>query len=205
MPTDGADYPKRRKNYGRAYKIAESGTLTDTIDCGVAGIARDLSSEPIPKLSEALSATVDHSHGLFRNDPYALFRELNRIVGQCSSENQILLFQSLPKIAGELIIKGAYVSEENLLDGLARAFVQQKLINNDLASHFAESQPEREISANEAEVEFHSHGGSKVKAILQSCAESKSGRPKSHFKTPGKSLPKIDALSPESLTSTPLN
>jgi len=65
MPTDGQDFPKRKKCYGTTYSLARDGApMSDVAEHLVAGVARDLSSNPVPWLRQGIECIIDHSQSL---------------------------------------------------------------------------------------------------------------------------------------------
>jgi len=201
MPTDGANYPKRVKLYGRVYRIATDGApVCEVAAMGAAGIARDLCSNPIPWLKAAIQACQEHDKGLFRTDPLTLLTVLNGVCDSMDNQNQVIAKQALPGIVGRLIEAGQSLSEEKICEGLAKGFVENKLIEADLGDCCANGQKDTGLTIRQANAELRATAVPATKGVFKSAAQKDSGRPHASFKTAGPSLAVIDSTSLESLS-----
>ncbi len=205
MPTDGQDFPKRKKFYGAAYTAAkQGGSPADVAPIACAGIARDLRSAPIPWLSQAIDLVSNDSQNLIRLSPAELHNKLRVIAEDLSNHNTMVCFSALRRIAGRLSNEGAQASPEQVTKLLAGELFQGLVIEKDLPGYLRHHQG-REASEDEAIArELSDAAEPYINEVMRSAYSGKNGRPAKFLETPCGDLPKIDSSSIDSLTSTSL-
>jgi len=203
MPTDGQDFPKRKKCYGTTYSLARDGApMSDVAEHLVAGLARDLSSNPVPWLRQGIECIIDHSQSLLSYDQNILWASLNKISGENKNSNCVMAQMALLRIGGQLNKEAQCADYSHVVSLLASRFVQAKAIDHQLPEYLCHHQKRAVSEITSVGDELKSLSQSAMESLIKIACETPSGRPPKSFHSPGEALPEIDSNSADSLTSS---
>lgn len=213
MPTDGTDFARRRKFYGKYYTLAKAGADAPTLaGLGSAGFAREVQSDrAMPMLGAMLDAVIGLRHEIGSGG--APPSETHRRIG---SRLDAVLATWDPSMAGDELksaLTAAYAKmeargeigispetqfREELRTEAGMVLLDRKVVERG-EEHLHEGCGMDYVGVERFKKDILDHGRATIAAIMESIESSPNGVPHRKFRNPEPSGAKIDNSSPAAL------
>ena len=213
MPTDGTDFARRRKFYGKYYTMAKAGADAPTLaGLGSAGFAREVQSDrAMPMLGAMLDAVIGlrHEIGSGGAPPSETLRDISKrldavlALGERSPagdelKSAITAAYSRMQARGETGILPETQLREELRTETGMVLFDRKVVERG-EEHLHEGCGMDYVGIERFKKEILDHSRSTIAAIMESIESSPNGVPDRKFRNPDPGGPRIDNSSSSAL------
>lgn len=216
MPTDGADFQRRRHSHGKYYVELKNGADVERLaQVGVAGLAREIAHDKkMPMLKPMVDALVDVQPGttLFgaSSSAYAcevkarLAKVARKYPAAVAREVEADLLRAAMKVRGSAAVMSPAGYRDALLDAFGHVLLQANVL--DYANNYTMAHRKLDHAAlTRFEQELHHRADAQLREMTRSVYESSTGTPASRFRHVGEIAPPVQSDSAEALRATVLN
>jgi hypothetical protein len=217
MPTDGADFQRRRHPHGRYYVELKNGANEERLaEVGVAGLAREIAHDrKMPMLKPMIDALLDVQPGttLFGASSSTYAREVSarldeaaqkHLAAAATREVQACVLHAAMRLREGAAVMSPEAYRDALFGAVGHELFQAKVL--DFADTYTMAHCKLDSAGLERfEQNLHLRADAQLREMTRSIYESPSGTPASKFRHVGEQAPPVQSDSAEALRSTVLN